>query len=290
MGAKIVSLFDKQTQHEWLIRPIDRAFKPVAYGSAFANQDMSGWDEMFPTINTCAYPVEGQYKGQLLPDHGEVWSLPWTIDVMTNSSIRLSTIGRALPYRLTRQVEVLNNHQLRLTFEVINLGTEPIIALWAAHPQFVVNEETHIRLPEAVQQVVNVHATPDWGAAGSIYSWAEAQSQLGKRQLLNRVGPADLKNCRKFYLPENQPVDWAALQQGDDGVWVRLSWNAQQVPYLGIWVDEGVYNTASTVAIEPSTGFYDKLDFAWENKHVMHLIPHQPNQWTLDIEVGKGVI
>lgn len=288
MGAKMVSLFDKRIQHEWLIQPIDRAFKPAAYGSSFADQDMSGWDEMFPTINTCAYPVEGQYKGQLLPDHGEVWSLPWSVEAVTNSTIRLSTIGRALPYRLKRHVEVVNDHYFRLKFEVVNTGEEPIIALWAAHPQFVVNEETRIRLPKAVEQVVNVHETPEWGAVGTLYSWAEAQSQHGEQRSLDQIGTADLKTCRKFYVPADQHVDWAALQQGDDGAWVRLSWDREQVPYLGIWVDEGAYNAASTAALEPSTGFYDNLNFAWKNQRVMHLIPHQPLQWTIDIEMGTG--
>ncbi len=288
MGAKIVSLLDKHAQREWLIQPIGRAFKPAAYGSSFVDQDMSGWDEMFPTINACAYPVEGSYKGHLLPDHGEVWSLPWAIDDITNSSIRLSTLGRVLPYRLIRQVEATNNHRLRLTFKVINTGTEPLIALWAAHPQFAVTGETHIRLPATVKQVVNVHETPDWGAVGTVHSWPSAQSQRGEHQRLTQVGTPNLKNCRKFYLPENHLTDWAALQQGDNGAWVRLSWHVEQVPYLGIWVDEGAFNTASTVALEPSTGFYDKLDFAWENQRVMHLRPDQPFQWTLDIEIGIG--
>lgn len=288
MGAKIVSLFDKRTQHEWLIPPVNRAFKPAAYGSSFVDQDMSGWDEMFPTIDACAYPVDGQYKGHLLPDHGEVWAIPWEIDHMANTSIRLSANGRSLPYHLTRQVEVVDDHHFHLTFEVTNTGTEPITALWAAHPQFAVNEETRIRLPRTATQVVNVHPTPDWGKVGNVYPWAEAQSQRGEMQQLDQVGTADLKNCRKFYLPENNPVDWAALQQGDNGTWLRLSWNTQQVPYLGIWVDEGAYNSTSTVALEPSTGYYDKLDFAWENQRSMHLIPNQPVQWMLDIAVGNG--
>jgi len=71
MGAKLVSLVHKPAAHDWLLGPADRPFRPVPYGASFVDQDMSGWDEMFPTIEACPYPGEGPYAGAALPDHGE---------------------------------------------------------------------------------------------------------------------------------------------------------------------------------------------------------------------------
>lgn len=290
MGAKIVSLFDRRANREWLLPPINRGFQPVPYGAPFVEQDMSGWDEMFPTIGACHYPLDGRYQNSALPDHGEVWAIPWHIEDVTTNSIRLSVMGRALPYRLTRTVQVLSDQQrIRLAFEVINTGEVPLVALWAAHPQFVVDENTRIKLPESVQRVINVHQTRDWGTVGQAYPWSEAEADDGQWHRLDCIGAADRHNCRKFYLPPDQPVSWAALQQGDDGDWIRLSWDADSVPYLGIWVDEGMYNAAPTAALEPATGYYDKLDLAWQNKRVMHLPPNEPVRWYLDIEVGCGM-
>lgn len=290
MGAKIVSLFDKTANREWLLPPIQRRFAPVAYGTSFVEQDMSGWDEMFPTIDACSYPVEGSYHEQALPDHGEVWTLPWQIDGVTDHSICLSTTGRALPYRLTRTAQAVNAHRVRLAFEVINTGTEPFVALWAAHPQFSVDSQTRIKLPASVEEVINVHPTDEWGTAGQRYQWAEALSQQGTVHQLDHIGSADSHNSRKFYLPPDQPVTWAALQQVDTGAWIRLSWDAAHVPYLGIWVDEGTYNAAPTAALEPTTGYYDNLARAWKDNRVMHLHPNEPIRWHLDIEVGSGTL
>jgi galactose mutarotase-like enzyme len=290
MGAKIVSLFDKHTGRQWLLPPINRSFEPVAYSASFVDQDMSGWDEMFPTIDACQYPVEGKYKDTMLPDHGEVWALPWHIESMTNDAIRLFVEGRALRYRLTRTLRVLAESRVRLEFEVINIGIEPLIALWAAHPQFQVDKDTRIRLPASVDRVVNVHASQDWGEVNRSYPWSEAESQNGQIIRLERIGSADLHKCRKFYLPHDYRVTWAALQQRDNGEWIRLSWDSEHVPYLGIWVDEGTYNAAPTAALEPATGFYDKLDVAWQNNRVMHLPPNEPVHWYLDIEIGSGAL
>jgi hypothetical protein len=85
-------------------------------------------------------------------------------------------------------------------------------------------------------------------------------------------------------------VSWAALQQGSEGDWIRLSWNPDDVPYLGVWVDEGAFNTVSTAAIEPATGYYDSLALAWQNNRTMRLPPNEPVCWFLDIELGSEVL
>ena len=70
VGAKITSIYDKAFEHEWLVSPPDRLFGPNEYAASFIDQDMSGWDEMYPTIKPCTYPNPGPYFGAVLPDHG----------------------------------------------------------------------------------------------------------------------------------------------------------------------------------------------------------------------------
>ncbi len=124
MGAKLVSLFDKRSQREWLVGPGNRPFQKVPYGSPFTEQDMSGWDEMFPTIVACDYPAPGVHHGLSLPDHGEVWTLPWQVEQATDEKLTLSVNGPALPYRLTRTAEYTSPFVLQLSYQLINLGQE----------------------------------------------------------------------------------------------------------------------------------------------------------------------
>lgn len=290
VGAKIVSLFDRIAGREWLLPPNKGFFRPVAYGAPFVEQDMSGWDEMFPTIDRCDYPLEGAYLGAKLPDHGEVWSLAWAHDESTTDAIRLSVVGQALPYTLSRTIHVADERTVRLSYEVINTGTESFGALWAAHPQFAADETTRILLPASVTQVVSVQPTEELPVIGQFYNWAEAKTHNGQSLRLDRIRSADTRKHRKVYLPPEQPVSWAGLQQGDDGAWLRLSWDANAVPYLGIWVDEGSFNPAPTAALEPSTGYYDSLTRAWQNQSIMILPPGVPYRWSLDLTLGSGQI
>ena len=72
------------------------------------------------------------------------------------------------------------------------------------------------------------------------------------------------------------------------GDWLRLDWNSAEVPYLGIWVDEGALNHTTVTALEPTTGFYDSLAVAWEKKEVTLLGPGATCTWTLTVRVGTG--
>lgn len=286
MGAKIVSIFDKRAKHEWLLPPGNHSFKPVAYGSAFVDQDMSGWDEMFPTINACTYPAPGPYAGVKLPDHGEVWALPWNVNQAGQDVLQMSVSGRVLPYRLSRSMTLTDSRTLRLDYEVVNTGDAPFAGFWAAHPQFSVTSQTEIRLPAEVQQVMNVTDLKEWAPPGQCYPWPAATDQQGKPRKLDRIAPPAEHRCRKFYTLPDQPVSWGDLHEMPTGPWLRLEWDAQQVPYLGLWVDEGMVNPVPTAALEPATGFYDSLELAMANRRVPLLVPHEKLKWHLNVQIG----
>jgi galactose mutarotase-like enzyme len=260
--------------------------KLIAYGAGFVDQDMSGWDEMYPTINACTYPVSGPYAGAKLPDHGEVWALPWELLRAESGVLELGVNGRALPYRLTRTMSLIDDHTLRLGYEVVNTGSAPFFGLWAAHPQFCVTPHTRIQLP--VKQVVNVTDIPEWGTPGQLFDWPETTTQHGERRQIDAVAPTSAHRCRKFYTQPDQPVSWSGLHETPTGPWLRLEWDAAQVPYLGIWVDEGMFNTAPTAALEPATGYYDSLEWAYANQRVPLLNPGQRVAWEIKVQIGQA--
>jgi galactose mutarotase-like enzyme len=288
MGAKLVSIFDKRSQREWLVGPGQRPFKKVPYGAAFQEQDMSGWDEMFPTISACDYPGSGA-RHLALPDHGEVWTLAWKVEQASAGKISLSVDGPALPYRLTRVAELTEADVLQLTYHLVNLGLESLPYLWAAHPQFACGPDAQIRLPDQVTTVLNaLPETWGWGDPETYFDWPEALTPDGRRVRLDRVGPPGLQRARKFFAPPETQVAWAGLVRWPARDWLRMEWDPDCIPYLGLWVDEGAISTESVAAPEPMTGFYDNLAVAWNKKRVSILEPGASQSWTLRLRVGTG--
>lgn len=289
LGAKIGSLYDKHADREWLIAP-RHALRHPTYGASYTDFEMVGWDEMFPTILACPYPVPGKHHGAALPDHGEVWSLPWQVlrDAEQPEMLVLSVEGRALPYRLTRSAALVGGGQMRLHYRAENLGDDPLPYLWAAHPLFTVDQSSQIVFPPKVSEVYNVFEMPAWGPAGTRYSWPQATIKSGQNWQLDRIGPPTKKDHHKFFLPPETSIATAGLVHHNTGTRLDLTWTSTEVPYVGVWVDEGAYLQEPTAAIEPSSAFYDGLDIAWRQQRYRSLSPRVPNEWDVVISLARG--
>lgn len=280
MGAKIVSLYDKVNAYEWLAEPM-RPLKPAGYGADFVSQDMSGWDEMMPTISAC------RFRNITLPDHGEVWGIPWNIDKAA-AELCFSVNGVALPYHFSRCIAFENEHTLLFQYSLTNTGEQIMPFLWAAHPQFNADESTRILLPDEIDYLLNVIADhPNWGRSESQVTWPAARDLHDVPHQLDRIGPADLHACRKFYTDPGSPAAWAALQHHFSGSRLRMEWSTADLPYLGLWVDEGVYNAKPVVALEPASGYFDSLENAIARKQVNWLMPGAQMDWQLRLVIGN---
>jgi hypothetical protein len=289
LGAKLVSLFDRRSQREWLAGPGARAVRRVPYGAPFHEQDLSGWDEMFPTIVACAYPGPGARRGTPLPDHGEVWALPWTLEAATAARLTLSVEGRALPYSLTRTVEFVAADTLQLQYRLVNLGQDAMPYIWAAHPQFACGTAAEIIFPPQVTAVVNtIPESWGWGAPETRFAWPVAVAPDGSPARIDRIGPPTLHKGRKFFVPPEVQVGWAGLVCHPAGDWLRLEWDPALVPYLGLWIDEGILSHESVAAPEPTTGFYDSLAVAWDKRLVTGIAPGETQSWALLVRLGIG--
>jgi hypothetical protein len=249
---------------------------------------MSGWDEMFPTIVACMYPGAGVNHGVNLPDHGEAWALPWQIVQAGKDSLTLTMQGQALPYQLTRSADCPEPATLRLRYTLNNLGSEPMPYMWAAHPQFSC-PNGQVVFPPVITEVINtIPASWGWGVPETRFNWPQATGLDGLPVRADLVGPATLKHARKFFaLPQDRPT-WAAVMRRDSGQWVRFEWDAQELRYLGIWIDEGALNHDSVATPEPTTGWYDDLAFAYQKGEVAILPAGNAHTWTLTVRLGNN--
>lgn len=272
LGAKIVSLSYKPTGKEWLLDAGARELRQ-ADGLSFGQLDMSGWDECFPTIDACSIELEDAAVVSL-PDHGEVWSLSWEVSVGADS-VCCSVKGAALPYELSRAISFVDEDTIRLDYRVVNLGEQPMPFLWVPHPQFAVTEQTRIELPAAMDEAVCMfgglhHQT------GERYRWEELAT-------IDAVVSGD---GHKYYAPSRWQEGWCRLLALGSGNWLRLEVDPQQVPYFGLWIDEGMFNDRNVMTPEPSIGYYDSLARAVENGSAPFVAPGGTYEWSMQLQLG----
>lgn len=268
LGGKIVSLLYKPTGKEWLLDSGARPLKQPVYGSTFTEWDMSGWDECFPTINDCLFDDVG------LPDHGEVWSLPW--DLQIEDTAIISTVrSPIIPYRFIRKLSFSGQNTLRMDYRVENEGEKPLPFLWVPHPQFSITEPTSIVLPAGMEELLCVYGGYTHHT-GRIYPWNE----------MSVVTPKLNGNGRKFYFKGQVTEGWSELRELTSNNYLRISVSKEQVPYLGIWIDEGMFNDRVACALEPSIGYFDSLQTAIHNGTAQLVQAQGSCEWHLEIALG----
>jgi len=259
-GAKIQSIYNKERQKEVLYQSERKEFRRSTYSAKFETGDVSGFDEIFPSIDECFYPT-WPWTGISIPDHGELWALPWEYKVNDNS-ITLSVHGVRFPYKLEKKVEFLRDNCFRLSYKAFNLSDFDFDFIWSPHPYFVCEENTRVVLPPSVKEVMSTCSLENkLGDYGTIHPWPITKTSTGDEYDISDVlHPQYADKCEKFYAV-NKPLEgWCALHNTSSGETIGLSYPTDKLPYLGVW--EGIINDKYITALEPVTGALDRLDMS----------------------------
>lgn len=112
-GGKLASLYGKEKDYEWLFQK-EGELKVPPYGADFSEYDSSGFDEVFPSIDQTYHP----YNGDVVPDHGEVWALPWKAMIIKDQLL-LEVESPRFPYLLKKEIKLVKN-ELQFQYKALN--------------------------------------------------------------------------------------------------------------------------------------------------------------------------
>jgi hypothetical protein len=313
VGGKMISL-RAPTGREWLWQTPRRPYRRPEYGGAFDAYDISGFDECFPGIAESPYP-NGPWQGVTVPDHGELWTLPWDCTIEGDALV-LAVHGVRFPYRFSKRLSlhVVDGGAaepaaarpsagdgpvafVQLEYRLENLSPFAIRYLWSAHPLFAALPGMRVLLPKDVKVRVDWSKDARLGTLGTEHTWPRTQTSGGAAVTLDTLPKQDAGTADKLYttrLPTNVAATWCALHDPDSGEYVAFRLDPRQVPYIGVWLNCGGWPLAGepcfNVALEPCTGFPDRLDSAVLRDEAATLAGSSEARWELRLEVGRGTV
>ena len=258
-GGKIASIFDRRREREWLHVNPHLPYRLPIYGADYVRDfDAGGFDECFPNIGVGAFPT-APWEQVLLPDHGEVWSLPWTAAV-TGESVTLTVHGVQLPYRLQKTIS-LQEDCLRCDYLLTNPTPFAMPFIWSSHPTFAVHPGMRLDVPAQT-----VHVQGSMGAfparGGETIPWP-------------RIGAEDFSVLPAQHAGRAAKLFFTELEEGrvtladpTDGSSCTVRFDVAHVPHVGVWMNSGAWTGIPGVApyynlaIEPCIGAADALTSA----------------------------
>ncbi len=268
IGFKMSSIIYKPKHKEFLFQPSLNKYDIPIYGDDFYKYDTSGMDEMLPTIDHCYYP-EGSFKGIELPDHGDLWSIPWDVEILEDSVTGMVRL-KSLPLEFKKRISFENQNTIRMDYNIKNLSSKEVYYLWALHGLNVFDHNTEFIFSEEMKDVLNVANEDDL-------------SLIDLKSLKNYED----KKEHKYYFLNKIKNGSVGLDYKDHKIKYMINFDPIINPYLGVWITKGGFKGEYNCALEPSNGFYDNLNSAYYNKKLPFLKALEEKQWTVFIEIQE---
>jgi galactose mutarotase-like enzyme len=288
LGGKIASL--RVGTVELLQAPL-RPYGPRTQTMGFAEADASGWDECLPSVAECSIETEAGIA--TIPDHGDLWRVPWQVLASSEDSATLRAACFSLPLQLTRSAilsETALGWQLQLLYSLTNLGAYRVPWSWCAHPLFATEEGDCVVLPESVQAVrLEGSGGGRLGTPGDIVSWPMAALDGGAKADLSVAASPDSGIGDKLFAGPMQ-AGWCRLDRPSVGLRMTVRFDPVTTPYLGLWLcyggwPEGLGKKQVCVAAEPATAPVDSL--ATSGEWSRWLEPGETVNWPMALEMER---
>lgn len=292
-GGKITSLFHKENLFEAAAQLGDKERMISRQGFA---RYAYGMDDAFPNIDAEELLWNGRKRRY--PDHGEIWNADFTVLSQGQDFVRMVWESETFSYRYEKEVYLLSN-MLALRYHITNIGEEELPAIFTWHGLMRYEEDMEILLPKGVGQCQNVLSERILGAPDTVYPYDNPVHNFC------RVPPADSFRAIKYYLEpgeeekgkpnslddfltgrEESLTAISGLYYPSQGMYCMLHYDVKKLPYLGVWITAGGFESDYNCALEPSNGFYDGIGRAAENRRLPVLAPGEAMDFELLVSLS----
>ena len=279
LGGKICSIVSRKTKREWMWRPPgDWDLFTNPFGDDFNNSTIVGADECIPTISECVW------HSHTYPDHGEAWSLSWTLHEKALLEqqrlicrVTLPTSGLELEREIT-----LKDQSIQFQYRLSNPTEGKLNYLWAWHPLFTLQEGDRLVLPEKCDRVT-VTASLNCGmdSAPATVAWPSPNPQLRFNEF--HLGDNTQSRIKLFTPPLTEGR--ALIQNSRTGDQLEIHFNPAHNPFLGVWINRGGWNNFHNFAVEPTNMNTDSLTGAPASAQ-NQILAGATKEWKVELKVS----
>ncbi|MGI8960643.1 MAG: DUF5107 domain-containing protein [Bryobacteraceae bacterium] len=240
VGAKIFDLVHLPTGQNFLWH--NPRIEPQRYpiDANFDNYWCGGWDDGFPTCETCSH------NGEIYPNLGELRSIDWRVEAASQTFVRLSADGPISPVRASKEIRLVED-ALEMRFAVSHLGYAPIEFIWGTHPAYAITPDCVLHIP-ARKGLVGQANHPMLGEPGQSYEWPILKSSPGSIDM-SRVLPAGQFSAGHY--ASELTAGWYAVEYTERQTGIFFEFPLDVCPYLWLWLSYGGWRGYYVAVIEP---------------------------------------
>ncbi len=282
-GAKIWDFIYKPICHNFLYHHPRVEPRTPVFGMPVDNWWCGGIDECLPTGWAC------EYKGENLPDLGELWPLPWEYEVIKESEdeveiyLRRATV--IFPVLVERWMSLKKGEKsLFMKHKITNLSSLELEFNWGIHPTFDISPNWEIDIP--AEEVIIEHSYPDdWlGKRWEKYKWPYAVDKKGERIDMRKIPPME-ENTHDLHYACELKDGYLRLFNRKENLGIKLTFDKEIFKAVWLWLVYGGWRGLYLVGIEVWTGYPVKLSDAVRYGEYAQLEPNGILETDIKMEV-----
>jgi galactose mutarotase-like enzyme len=242
VGAKVLDLIDLSSGQNFLWH--NTRIPPQAYPveANFDNYWCGGWDDGFPTCETCTH------KGEVYPNLGELRSVSWRVETCSSSYVHLSANGPISPIEAEKEIRLVEG-TVEIRFSVRHLGYEALEFIWGTHPAYAVTPDCVLHIP-ASKGLVGQANHPMLGQPGQAYIWPDLETSEGSLNMSRALAPGKLA---AGHYATALTAGWYAVEYPGRQSGLLFEFPLETCPYLWLWLSYGGWRGYYVVVVEPWT-------------------------------------
>ena len=251
LGGKIWQITEKSQGKDMLWHNPRIKPRPVAMHASYDDHFYGGWDELFPN------DIAELIQDESMPDHGEVWSLPWDYEVQQLADEVIVHLWVETPISVCRMEKWIKlrtgEWKIRFEHKLTNHGDKPLPFLWKLHIAMQVDE--YARIDAGAKQVyIEDFGTPRNGQTQITYTWPYAPDAAGRLHDMRLCLP-DTSRTDEFQYMTEMDAGWCSLTDTRSGIGLGLAFDTVVFRSCWLFAAYGGWRKLNTVVLEPCTGY-----------------------------------
>ena len=216
---------------------------PVNFGAGYDDNFLGGWDELFPN------DVAEELAGEPYPDHGEVWSVPWSWEVMPgpDAAVRLAVTTRISNCTVVRTVRLApGSDAVDVELSLTNGSGAQLPMLHKQHLAVGLLPGSRIDLPRGTAELGDF-GRPRAGVPGQVFDWPDCDG------VDYAAAPAEDGAVSELLFVSGLDDGWCACT-GPDGTGIGLVFDRATYPSVWTFASWGGWRNHRVAVLEPCTG------------------------------------
>jgi galactose mutarotase-like enzyme len=219
----------------WRLRPPGAEPLEGSGDDEFMWNYAGGWQELFPSVNeSCTY------RGRRIPFHGEVATLSWEHEVLSDSEVRFTTRCRETPFELERTLRVDDaKPELEIESVATNVGDEPAHFVWGQHCVIgapLLEDGCALELPARTIVTRPELWEPETAALvpGQQEAWPHARLRAGGTTDLRAIPGPERRSHDDIYIGDLEATS-LSVSNPRLGLTFRLEWEPADLGWVILW-------------------------------------------------------